>query len=276
MKGFDLEGHRGSRGLAPENTYPAFIEGIKNGVSTLEMDVVITKDKQVLVSHDLWMNKVFCLNKNGEPFAKQQRFKYRIYNMTYQEVKKYDCGSLFRPDFPNQKLQLVHKPLLREVIAQVESYINEHQLTPIHYNIEIKSMRFTKGIFHPRYDIFTDLVVTDLRSLGIINRVTLQCFDTRVLNYLNDVYPEFRISFLVENLKNFQKNMEKLNFIPQVYSPDHRLVHHSLIHQAHAKDMHVIPWTVNTAHEMNRLIDLGVDGFITDYPNIARALLDSK
>ena len=91
---FDVQGHRGARGLRPENTIPGFLVAIDSGVTTIELDVVITKDKQVVVSHEPWMSAAICLDPSGSPLQAKEEKKFNIYQMTYDEVKQFDCGSL--------------------------------------------------------------------------------------------------------------------------------------------------------------------------------------
>src|SRR3954464_10968 len=86
---FDVQGHRGARGLMPENTIPAFLLALDSGVTTLEMDLVITKDKQVIVSHDPWMNAAFCLDPSGREIKEKDEKKYNIFQMEYEQVKEW-------------------------------------------------------------------------------------------------------------------------------------------------------------------------------------------
>src|SRR5690349_18285871 len=97
---FDVQGHRGARGLYPENTIPAFIAALDSGVTTIEMDVVITKDKQVVVSHEPWMSSAICLDSSGNEFSSKDEKKFNIYELTYDEVKLFDCGSKVNEKFP--------------------------------------------------------------------------------------------------------------------------------------------------------------------------------
>ncbi len=270
---FDLQGHRGARGLAPENTLPSFIEALKYGVVTLEMDVVVTKDKKILVSHDPWIHKNFCTDKNGRTIKRTAPIRYNIYKMTYDEVKLYDCGSIVHPRFPHQKLQAVYKPLLSELIPQIQAYLKDNHLPQVRYNIEIKSVRWGNGIFHPKPSVFAELLVKDLKSLGILEYTTIQSFDVRPLQYLHETHPEIELSYLVGNKKSFEKNIKKLGFTPQVYSPNYLLTDKALVEKVHRNGMRIIPWTVNTVEEMKQIIESGVDGLITDYPDLGKEVL---
>ena len=263
----DLQGHRGCRGLMPENTIPAFIKALDLGVTTLEMDVVISKDKRVIVSHDPFLSHEICLKPDGREIWAYEEKKYNIYQLYSSELIKFDCGSKPHPRFPQQQKLKVHKPLLEEVIDSTEHYAAQKKLAPL-YNIEIKSVAATDKVFHPAPDEFAELVVGILETEEIIDRTTIQCFDVRTLQYLHKNYPEITLALLVENTNSPEENLELLGFTPNIYSPEYILVDEHLMTLAHNKHMKVLPWTVNTTEEAQRLIGLGVDGIITDYPNL--------
>ena len=261
---FELQGHRGARGLAPENTIAAFKKALELGVNTLELDVVITKDKQVLVSHEPWLNYQITLDSLGQKLTKEQGLAFNMYAHTYAEIKKYDVGSLGNPNFPKQKKQKISKPLLTEVIA-----LAENSNPNILYNIEIKSTveDEAKG-YQPGIEEFSDIFIALLKQKLPLNRVVIQSFDIRVLQYIHTKYPEYTLSYLVEE-DNFSNNIQKLGFTPQIYSPYYVLLNSEEIKQIQAKNVKVIPWTVNNINEMIKLLEMGVNGIITDYPDIA-------
>ena len=264
----DLQGHRGCRGLMPENTIPAFIKALELGVTTLEMDTVISRDKQVIVSHDPFMSHEICLTPNGKEISESEEKDYNIHKMTVSEITDFDCGSKIYPRFPQQQKLKVHKPLLVEVIETAERFAKQKNLPAPLYNIEIKSVAETDNIFHPAPDEFSKLVIGILETEEIINRTTIQCFDVRTLQYIHKHYPEIKLALLVENHDLVEKNLELLGFIPDIYSPDYALVNEQLMKVAKDKGMTILPWTVNTTEEAQRLIGLGVTGIITDYPNL--------
>lgn len=273
QESLEIQGHRGARGLAPENTLPSFIKAIEHQAHTLEMDVVITRDKQVLVSHDLWIKKEICLDKDGKEFKKDKIFQNRIYRMPYEEVQKYDCGSLFQANFPKQKLIAIHKPLLSNLIRDIQLYLSENNIPQVKYNIEIKSSTKSRGLFHPKPKKFVDLVVKTIEEVGVLEYANIQSFDKKVLQYLHKSYPEIPISLLIKNNKTVAKNIKRLGFIPEAYSPRYDLLSKDDITYLYQLGIRVIPWTVNSTEEMKTLIDMGVDGIITDYPNLAKQLL---
>jgi len=269
VKFVDLQGHRGCRGLMPENSIEGFIHAIKLGVHTLEMDVVISEDKKVLLSHEPFLSHEICYDSTGAEIDEEVERGYNLYQMTYEQIKKFDCGTKPHPRFPDQQKFPVYKPLLVDVIDTIEKYIAANSLEPIHYNIETKSIMKGDRLFHPPPDEFIDLLVREMKRKQIVRRTTIQSFDIRTLQSARKKYPDIKLVLLIAESLKFRKNIEKLGFIPEVYSPNFFLVNDSLIEYAEEVGMKVIPWTVNDKGAMIELIEMGVDGIITDYPDRA-------
>lgn len=266
---FDLQGHRGARGLKPENTIPSFIAALEAGVTTIELDVVITKDKQVVVSHEPWMAADICLKPDGTRITEGEDKLINIYQLTYEQVKQYDCGSKGNVRFPEQEKFKISKPLLKDVIAAVEDHIKSFTQYEVDYNIEIKSAKTGDGKYHPLPGEFSDLVYNLLNQYLPMERVVIQSFDFRVLQYWHTRYPSVRLAALVENTKSINENLKELGFTPSIYSPYYKLLTEEKIKELKALKLRVIPWTVNEPEDMKRLRTWGVDGLITDYPNRA-------
>ena len=282
---FDVQGHRGARGLMPENTIPAFLLALDSGVATLEMDLAITKDRQVIVSHDPWMSAAFCLDPSGNEIKEKDENKYNIFQMSYDQVKGWDCGLKGNSNFPEQKKIKVSKPLLADVIVATENHIKNFTKYEVDYNIEIKSTVEGDKKFHPKPEEFSDLVYHLIDQYLPWDRVIIQSFDVRVLKYWHQKYPTVRLALLVENLNESSENLHELGFFPDIYSPDYHLLDKNEVKHLHAltptrilnskqkvRPMRVIPWTVNDEKEMTELKAMGVDGIITDYPDRARKL----
>ena len=267
---FDVQGHRGARGLRPENTIPAFLLALDTGVTTLEMDLAVTKDKQLVVSHEPWMSAAICLDADGKSFSEKDEKKFNIYQMTYDQVKQFDCGIKVNNRFPEQLKVNATKPLLYDVITNVEDHIRSFSRYEVDYNIEIKSDKDTDNIFHPAPEEFSKLVYNFLDQYLSWDRIVIQSFDFRVLKYWHEKHPEVRLAALVENLHSIDHNLDELGFTPSIYSPDFKLLSKDKVDYLHQKKIRVIPWTVNEIHDMLALKGMGVDGFITDYPNRAR------
>ena len=266
-KKIDTQGHRGARGLFPENTITSFIEAVKLGVDTLEMDVVVSKDLQIIVSHEAWMNDIFCTCPDGKEVEAKSKDKYNLYKMTYAEIAKYDCGIRGNKDFPFQKKMAEHKPLLADVIKNVEKFANENALPAIKYNIEIKSEEGEDNVFNPEPKKFVELVYNEIENQKIIGQTNLQSFDVRILQEIKKKDPTIQIALLVENEDGIEINLKRLGFIPNIYSPDFYLVDSVLVKSVHERKMKLIPWTVNDITDIKKLVALGVDGIISDYPN---------
>ena len=264
---FDIEGHRGCRGLYPENTIVAFIHAVKLGVNTLEMDMQITKDGKIVISHDAFMGANICTAPNGKPVEAADESKYKIYTLTYDEIKKFDCGSRGNAKFPEQQKVATVKPLLSEVIDTVEKYIKEHNLPPVMYNIETKSTVAGDDINHPKPAVFAKMVYDLIKQKGVINKCIIQSFDPRTLQEMHKIDPTITTALLVENLKGLKGNLKELGFNPTIYSPNYMLVNKKLIRACHRLHIKVLPWTVNDEKKMVELKEMGVDGLISDYPD---------
>ena len=143
------QGHRGCRGLMPENTIPAFIKAIDLGVNTIEMDVVISKDKKAVVSHENYFNYETTTQPNGEYITKELQENFNIYKMDYSEVRKFDVGMKYNPNYPQQEKIKCYKPLLAEVIDSMENYAKTMKKPTLYYNIETKLLPPTDSIISP-------------------------------------------------------------------------------------------------------------------------------
>jgi len=267
---FDIQGHRGARGLRPENTIPAFIMALDSGVTTIELDVAITKDKQVIVSHEPWMSSAICLDSAGRAINEKEEKKFNIYQMTFEQVQLFDCGSTGNSKFPQQEKMKTTKPLLRDVIVAVENHIKSHATYEVDYNIEIKSSPEGDKKFHPSVEEFSDLIYQLVDEYIPLERVVIQSFDFRVLKYWHQKYPDIRLAALVENTKSIDANLADLGFKPSTYSPYFKLLNREKVKYLHQLRIRVVPWTVNEISDMLSLKGMGVDGLITDYPDRAR------
>ena len=267
LPAFDSEGHRGARGLMPENTIPAMLKAIDLGVTTIEMDLHITRDKKVILSHDDHINAAFTLTPDGKEISKEEAEQLAFYQMDYSTISKYDVGTKFYDKFPEQKKLKVHIPLLSDLIDSVQTYIADSEKKPVFYNIETKSKASGDGKFHPAPEEFVGLLMDVIESKKITPWVIIQSFDPRTLRVLHEKYPHVRTSYLVEK-NSLEENLKELGFVPAIYSPNAKLVTADLVREAHARNLKIVPWTVNTKDEIVRLKSFGVDGIISDYPNL--------
>ncbi len=272
-KSIDLQGHRGYRGLYPENTVQGFIAALDAGVSTLEMDVVISKDKQVVVSHEPYFSHEISTDPNGLEISEKDEKNHNIYQLTYDEIEKYDVGLRAHPRFPNQIKVAASKPLLANVIIESEKHVAKHHLKKPHYNIEIKRNPEFDEVFHPGVQEFAQLVVDQINEATISDRVCIQSFDIGTLQEVKKIAPEITLALLIENALPFNENINRLGFSPDIYSPYFELVDEKLVHDCHQNNIRIIPWTVNEEAAVLKMIDLKVDGVITDFPARVREIL---
>lgn len=272
LPAFDLEGHRGCRGLMPENTIPAMLRAIDMGVTTLEMDVVITADKKVILSHEPFFNHEITTRPGGGEVSVAEEKELNIYRMTYAETQRFDVGIKPHPRFPQQEKIKAIKPLLDDIIEDVEAYIRLKGVKPVFYNIETKLMTSTDSIFHPVPEEFVKLLVEVIAKKRITDRVIIQSFDYRTLKIIHQQFPQIKTAALVEDFdkQSVQDLVKELGFVPTIYSPHYSLVNETRLRECHALQMKVIPWTVNDKATFDKLKSMGVDGIITDYPNLAR------
>lgn len=273
-KKINWQGHRGCRGLLPENTIPAFIKAMNIGVDTLEMDIAVSKDEKIIITHEPWMSHEICLRENGNSFSKKIEKELKIFNLNYWEIKKYDCGSKGNKKFPTQVKIKTHKPHLLEVFAACEEHLKQINLKTISYNIEIKSKPEWDNIFTPGPQIINDLLIKEIKTANIApERLTLQSFDMRILRILHQQHPQYPLALLIENeYDSLDQLIDELGFQTPIFSPYFKLLNKERIAEAHQKGIKVIPWTVNEVEDMERLIKWGIDGIITDYPDVGMGL----
>ncbi len=244
-----VHGHRGARALRPENTIPAFQYAIEAGADVLELDMAVTKDNVIVVSHDPILHPPVCKGPAESAVIRQ---------FTLAEVREWDCGAIRNPRFPRQQpVPGTRMPLLDEVFALAPS-------GPLEFNIETKSFP-DHPEFTPPPDEFARLVLDVIRKHKVERRVILQSFDFRTLHAMQKIAPEIRLSALTEN--------DKRDFVTiageagaQIISPYYWLVTKEKVKQAHDVGIQVVPWTANDPATWDRLIDAGVDAIISDDP----------
>tara|TARA_R110002050_G_scaffold147559_2_gene273407 strand:+ start:19438 stop:20319 length:882 start_codon:yes stop_codon:yes gene_type:complete len=261
QENFDWQGHRGARGEAPENTIPAMLRAMQEGVNTLEMDVVVTKDSVLILSHEPYFNDAICL------FSDEDSLENNLFHLNWEQIKEIDCGSKRNPNFPGQENESVGKPRLIDVLSAVEEgALNLNRNSP-KFNIEIKSRPEWEGEFHPDHKVYAQLLLDFIKELGLAERVSIQSFDPRVLQYIHAKDPEIRLVYLTEDADKIpSEQINELGFYPDVYSCYYPLLKEHHLRQLQSQGIEVIPWTVNEIEEAKRLIDMGVNGIITDYP----------
>lgn len=263
---FDKQGHRGIRGLMPENTIQS-MKMTQDLGAVLEMDISFSGDKQLIVSHDQWLTADIVLTPEGKTILKKDQKDYNLYKMSYEEIKKYDIGMKGHPDFPQQRKMPAYIPLLAELIDSVELYAKKMKYKLPRYNMEIKTKASSDNVFHPEPEEFSKRLMELLNKKKIQNRVMIQSFDVRALEIIHRDYKKMEISYLVHG-GSLDENLKKISFKPDIYSPNYKGVTKELVEQCHAKGIKIIPWTANTKEQIEALKRMGVDGIISDYPNL--------
>lgn len=263
-----IQGHRGCRGLYPENSLPAFEHALELGVRVLEMDVVLSADGQVVVSHEPYMNARYASHPAGEAVVRSEESSLNLYQMSYAEIKRFDVGKRGNSLFLEQKAVPTYKPLLAEVLALGEAF-RKRTGEAVYYNIEIKSEPSEYGKSQP-----ADVAEFSKAVYAVIDKqvewpyVILQSFDFAVLKYWHQVWGNVSLSALVEK-ESPAYVMETLGFTPTIFSSSYQYLTAEMVQFCHTNGMRVIPWTINTTAQMKQFIAMGVDGIITDYPNRA-------
>lgn len=266
---FSAEAHRGGRGLMPENSIIAMLDAMRyDKITTLEMDTHITKDNQVIVTHDDYLSPNFTLTPDGKEIPKADAKKYPVYQMDYNLIKTFDIGTKINAGFTQQKKIKTHIPLLGDLIDSVQQEIKAKGKKQYFYNIETKCDEKGDGIVNPTPEVFVKLLMDVIEEKKITPYVVIQSFDKRTIQILNKKYPKVKTSYLVNNKKTYEENIADLGFKPFILSTEWKMVTAELVKKAHADGVKIIPWTANTAKDINHLKSLGVDGIITDYPNL--------
>jgi glycerophosphoryl diester phosphodiesterase len=264
---YDLQGHRGCRGLLPENSIPAMLKALELGVSTLEMDVVVSQDSVVLLSHEPFLSSEICFDLDGNTIHPEEESSFNLYRMKYSEIQNCDCGSSVHPRFPEQKHLRIVKPRLKDVISNAEAFARFKGRKLPNYSIEIKSVLGGDGVFHPKPQEFVELLLETTDDFNLKERLVVQSFDTRILEFIHKNHSEIKTAYLVEDSKGLAEDLSKLSFRPTIYSPHYGFIEEKMVSDCQQMGMKIIPWTVNDLTTAKELLRIGVDGIITDYPD---------
>jgi glycerophosphoryl diester phosphodiesterase len=296
LRAFDLQGHRGARGLAPENTLAGFAKALQIGVTTLETDLGITKDGVIVLSHDRRLNPDIVRGPDGKWLLGPGP---TIHSLALAELRRFDVGRI-RPEtryaqqHPHQvPADGARVPTLRELFDLAEASGKSPR-----FNIETKVSPEEPGDT-PDPETFVRLVVEAVRAAGMTSRTTIQSFDWRTLRIARRLAPEVGTACLTNQKTLSDRNgaggrkpspwlagLDPRDFasVPRlvaaagcsIWSPSFRDISPAAVAEAHTLGLQVLPWTVNAEADMVRVIDMGVDGLITDYPDIARRVLAAK
>ena len=290
---FDLQGHRGTRGNAPENTLPAFERALEIGVTTLELDIGVTADGVVVISHDPYLNPAIARDASGHwlPGTKGPLIK----SLTLAQLQAYDLGRI-NPESPYAKTfstQQPHDGTHMPTLASLFDRVKALGANDVRFNIETKIF---PGQPEETVDAetMTRALLKVVREAGMARRVSVQSFDWRTLRLVRQLDPDIPTVYLTVQTANSDNLRDGdwtggLKFADHgsapkmvkaaggaIWSPNNGAVTEALVKEAHALGLTVIPWTINTPADMDRLIGWGVDGLITDYPDRLRAVMQAR
>ncbi|MFZ4524050.1 MAG: glycerophosphodiester phosphodiesterase family protein [Chlorobium sp.] len=269
---FEIQAHRGARSFFPENTLQAFCHAAALGVRVLELDLVVSKDHELVVSHDPWLSAPLCSDPQGHPLSMEDRWRYIMYEMQYADISTFGCG-LPHPSFPLQGRVVACKPLLATVFREVDAFMASGGMKGrMIYNLEIKSWPDKDAVFHPSPDKYAALVLQLIQAEGLSSRVRIQSFDSRVIREAWKLNSQLCYGLLIDQANPVPKSLQALGFVPRYVNPHFSLVDREMMDTLHNQNMLVIPWTVNDVEVMLAMKRLGADGVITDYAEQAIAL----
>jgi len=256
----EVQGHRGARSVLPENTLSAFEYAMQVGVDTLEFDLGVTADEVVVVSHDQKINHTICQYLDGS----QIEHSKWLHEMTLDEVKAIDCGAKPNPRFPEQTLlPLSQIPTLDEVFQLVSDspLANAKEML---FNIETKSNpKYPQAQPEPKR--FVELILAQVEKHNVEDRVTIQSFDHRTLQAAKQLQPAIQLSALFERAPDDWVKAAT-DAKADIVSPYYKIIDQDSVNAMQAAGLRVIPWTANSEESWQQLINLGVDGIISDDP----------
>jgi glycerophosphoryl diester phosphodiesterase len=255
-----VHGHRGARAMRPENTIPAFEYAIRAGVDVLEMDMAVTCDNVIVISHDPILEAPVCTGPRPRAI---------IHELTLAEVRQWDCGAVRNPNFPKQT------PVPGTKMPTLDEVLSLSKLGKFEFNIETKSFA-DKPEYTPSPEEFVRLFLAEVGKHHLEKRVMLQSFDFRTLVACERMAPHMRRVALTESDQRDFVTIAAEGGHAQIVSPNYELVTKEKVDGAHRAGLQVVPWTVNKPADWDRMIQAGVDAIISDDPAELIAYLRSK
>ena len=253
---YKIFGHRGCRGVYPENTIEGFKKAIEFGVDGIELDVVVNKNQELVISHESYIDTSYCLTN------KIDNESLNIYKMNISEIQDIDCGSKFIKEFPNQLKIKEKKPTYKEFKKELIDYQGD-------ILFEIKCDNDLVNEYFPNYEKYAKIIFEETRYSRHFDKIHFMSFDYRILNELFKIMPDSKYIYLSSN-KEFEKEMKLLNFEPFGVGIDFNIISQKTIDLVHEKKQIIYGWTINDEENSKSLTSMGLDGVITDYPNIIK------
>ncbi|MBH19601.1 MAG: hypothetical protein CL851_04155 [Crocinitomicaceae bacterium] len=250
---YKIFGHRGCRGLYPENTIVGFQKAIQMGVDGIEFDVVLNKNLQIIVSHEPYVDTSYCISNLNQDHS------LNIFEMSLDEIKKIDCGSKYIDRFPNQIKKKEQKPTYKELEKKLENYNGD-------LLFEIKCHPDYVNKYFPDYSTYAKIIDDETKDSPLLKNIIFMSFDWKILNELYKINSGSKYIFLSEK-NDFMKDLDFLTFKPFALGLNYKIISKSIIDSAHDQNQLVYAWTVNSVETFKKLIEINADGIITDYPD---------
>ncbi len=255
----EIYGHRGFRGKFPENSILGFQKAIELGITGIELDVVVNKDKQLVISHEPFFQKEYCLDSIGKEIKNESDFN--IYHLNQKEIELFDCGTKFHSKFPDQfKIKSV-KPLLQTFFTEV-NLINTIIL------FEVKSEFKEYNVSQPEPDEYSNIILDELKNFKYKSNIRIMCFDAEILEQIHKKDPSYPLVYLTYLPKSSNNFLKKLSFKPYALGMFYPTINNRSANQLHQKNIKLFSWTVNDLKQKEKMMNLGVDAIITDFPDV--------
>lgn len=252
-------GHRGCRGLLPENTIESFQKAIDLGADGIELDVVVNKEKQLVISHEPYFQSTFCWDSRGNTITNEKQ--WNIYEMTQEEIRQFDCGSKIHPRFSEQIKQKSTKPLLQELFDAID-------LAQTTILFEVKSIPSEYGKSQPYPPEFAKIIFSETVNFPHTSNLIFMSFDKQILDELHKLFPQNRFIFLTYlPYKSAKSFVSQLSFTPHGLGMFYRTITKRHARFLHENNMKLFAWTVNSPKVQKNLLRKKVDGIITDFPD---------
>lgn len=266
-----VQGHRGARGALPENTLPSFHFAVEAGADLLELDIGVSRDGILMVAHDFFLNPKIQKWRDGRAIGKEEPLRA----FTAEQLRGLDCGSVLDPGFPKQKAVAgASMPTLADVFDYVRE-MKHPNAAKVGFNIEIKSVPAGDGLLHPKPRDYAKLVVSALKTRGLGKRVLVQSFDHRVLAEIRKLDKTLRLSALTGDVALDYVPIAKKLKVQAVSAQQYWITRADVI-ALHKAKIRVFVWTANEERDWERLVQMKVDGIITDYPAELLAFLRAR
>jgi glycerophosphoryl diester phosphodiesterase len=265
---FDLQGHRGARGHAPENTLPGFRHALELGVDTLELDVGVTRDGVVVVHHDRRLNPDVARGPDGKWVAAPAP---TIHSLTFEELRRFDVGRIrpgseYAQRFPHQR------PIDGTRVPKLEELFSLTVKSRVRFNIETKLVPDAPDeTLAP--EPFARALIAEVRKAGVEARTVVQSFDFRTLAVVQREAPGIATAYLTSGKKGEAVPRQVRESGGAIWSPNFQDLDAASLAAARALGVKVIPWTVNEPADIARVLAMKVDGIISDYPDRVRVAM---